>query len=68
MPPEAQARQDAREAFRLAAREHLAICPICGFKEDVARFYRCRWCGLYFCVRCSVEHFQPEALKAPDQL
>lgn len=52
-------REAMRQAFRLAVTTSRAICPDCGFKGHVARFFRCRWCGLYYCSVCSHQHFGP---------
>lgn len=54
-------RAAARAAFRLAATESRAVCATCGYAHHVARFYRCRWCGVYFCNACSYDHFAPDA-------
>lgn len=51
----------AREANRLAFRESRAVCHGCAHESHVARQYRCRWCGLYFCAACSMAHFSPGA-------
>lgn len=51
----------AREASRLAYRESKATCATCRDSGHVARFYRCRWCGLYYCTVHAHAHFQPSA-------
>lgn len=55
-------RAAAREVNRLAFHESRAICHGCAHESHVARQYRCRWCGVYFCAACSMAHFSPTAV------
>lgn len=53
-----------RTQFDSVLRSSTVTCS-CGYAGHVAWFYRCYYCGEYYCKTCAKEHFKVEEATLP---
>jgi hypothetical protein len=57
------------EIARLQLTDHLAgreiACAKCRLVRPMHAYYRCRWCGVWYCLTCAGVHFGPDSTHSP---